>query len=60
MKFAFSSSKSIGNAVYIVAAKRTPIGSFLGKLSGFSAPELGGFAIKGAIESIKLNAKEVD
>jgi acetyl-CoA C-acetyltransferase len=49
MKFAFSSSKSVGQAVYIVAAKRTPIGSFLGKLSNFTAPELGGFAIRGAL-----------
>ncbi len=47
-------------SVYIVAAKRTPIGSFLGKLSNFNAPQLGGFAIKGALESINLNPKEVD
>ena len=45
------------SSVYIVAAKRTPIGSFLGKLSNFSAPQLGGFAIKGALESINLNPK---
>ena len=48
------------SSVYIVAAKRTPIGSFLGKLSNFSATQLGGFAIKGALESINLNPKEVD
>jgi len=48
------------SSVYIVAAKRTPIGSFLGKLSNFTAPQLGGFAIKGALESINLNPKEVD
>lgn len=57
IKFAFS---SLGRDVYIVAAKRTPIGTFSGKLANFQAPELGGFAIKGALDSIKLNPKEVD
>jgi acetyl-CoA C-acetyltransferase len=47
-------------SVYIVAAKRTPIGSFLGKLSPLSAIKLGGFAVRGALESINLNPKEVD
>lgn len=46
--------------VYIVAAKRTPIGSFLGKISHMQAPELGGVAIKGALDDIKLNPSEVD
>lgn len=57
IKYAFSSR---GRDVYIVAARRTPIGAFNGKLAGFQAPELGGFAIKGALDSIKLNPKEVD
>jgi acetyl-CoA C-acetyltransferase len=34
----------------IVAGARTPIGKLLGSLKGFSAAELGGFAIKGALE----------
>jgi hypothetical protein len=34
----FSTHKSFGKTTYIVAAKRTPIGSFLGKLSKFSGP----------------------
>ena len=33
----------------IVAGARTPIGRLLGGLKGFSAAELGGFAIKGAL-----------
>jgi len=33
-------------SVYIVAAKRTPIGSFLGKLSKIKAPDLGSIAIR--------------
>ena len=46
--------------VYIVAAVRTPMGSFGGSLSGFSATQLGAAAIKGALEKIKLDAKEVN
>jgi acetyl-CoA C-acetyltransferase len=46
--------------VYIVAAKRTPIGAYLGSLSKFSATDLGGFAIKGCLESINLDPKMVD
>lgn len=45
------------SSVYIVAVKRTPIGSFLGKLSSLSAIKLGGIAIKGAMESIHLNPR---
>jgi len=45
------------SSVYIVAAKRTAIGSFLGKISNLSAPQLGGYAIKGAVDSINLNPK---
>ncbi len=47
------------NEVYIVSAARTPIGSFGGKLAGFSATELGSFAIKGALEKAGVNASEV-
>jgi acetyl-CoA C-acetyltransferase len=46
--------------VYIVAAKRTPIGSFGGKLSGFTAVQLGSIAIKGALEQAKVAADQVD
>ena len=45
--------------VYIVSAVRTPMGSFGGKLSSFSATRLGGIAIKGAIDRIKLNPSEI-
>lgn len=58
IKYAFGTS--LGRDVYIVAAKRTPIGAFTGKLSHLQAPELGGIAIKGALDSIKLSPKEVD
>ena len=46
--------------VVIVSAVRTPIGSFLGALSKVSAPELGAVAIKGALDKIKLDPKEVN
>lgn len=36
--------------VVIVSMARTPIGSFMGALSGIPAPELGAKAIKGALE----------
>jgi len=45
--------------VYIVAAKRTPIGSWGGALSGFSAIELGSFAIQGALKAAKVKASAV-
>jgi len=45
--------------VYIVAAVRTPIGSFGGKLASFTAVELGSLAIKGALEKSGINASEV-
>lgn len=38
------------NNVYIVSAVRTPIGSFGGKLAGFTATELGSKAIAGALD----------
>jgi acetyl-CoA C-acetyltransferase len=36
--------------VYIVSAVRTPMGSFGGVLSGFTATQLGTMAVKGAVE----------
>lgn len=41
--------------VVIVAAARTPIGSFMGGLSSFTASQLGSIAIKGALDKIQLN-----
>lgn len=46
--------------VFIVAAVRTPIGSFGGKLSGISATKLGATAIKGALAKCGLSADKVD
>lgn len=46
--------------IWIVAAKRTPIGRFQGQLSEFSAPQLGSVAIKATIEASGLSAKHID
>ena len=44
----------------IVAGARTPMGRLTGSLKGFSAADLGGVAIKGALERSGVSAGEVD
>jgi acetyl-CoA C-acetyltransferase len=44
---------------YIISAQRTPIGAFLGSLSGFSAPQLGAIAIKSALEKAGIAPDQV-
>jgi len=46
--------------VFIVSAARTAIGNFLGALKDFSAPELGGFAIKEAVKRAGLQGQDID
>lgn len=46
--------------IVIVAAARTPIGSFMGALSTVPAPKLGAAAIKGALDKINLDPSLVD
>jgi len=46
--------------VVIVSAARTPVGSFLGGLSGLSAAKLGEIAIKAALERAGVAGAEVD
>ena len=48
------------DAVVIVAAKRTPIGAFLGTLSGATSPQLGAAAIKGAVDASGVDGADVD
>ncbi len=45
---------------YIVAGARTPIGKMSGALASFSAAELGGFAIKAALERAGVSPEEVE
>ncbi|MGH8825924.1 MAG: acetyl-CoA C-acetyltransferase [Jiangellaceae bacterium] len=44
----------------IVAGARTPIGKLLGSLSGFSAVDLGGVAIAGALDKAGVAPEQVD
>ena len=44
----------------IIAGARTPIGKLSGALAGFSGAELGGFAIKAALERAGLTPEQVD
>tara|TARA_B100000902_G_scaffold135762_1_gene134059 strand:+ start:3510 stop:4688 length:1179 start_codon:yes stop_codon:yes gene_type:complete len=46
--------------VVIVSAVRTPMGSFGGSLASITAPQLGGTAIKGALDKINLDPKYID
>jgi acetyl-CoA C-acetyltransferase len=46
--------------VFVLAAVRTPIGSFGGTLKGFTATQLGALAIKGALEKAVVSPAEVD
>jgi acetyl-CoA C-acetyltransferase len=44
----------------IVAGARTPLGRFLGSLKDFSGSDLGGIAIKGALEKAGVSGDHVD
>ena len=46
--------------VYIVGAARTAIGNFLGTLKNFTAPDLGGVAIKAALQRAGIGGADVD
>jgi acetyl-CoA C-acetyltransferase len=49
-----------GNAVVIVSAARTPVGSFNGALSGVPASYLGTVALKAAMARAKLEGGDID
>lgn len=55
-----SNDQDRSSAVYIVGAARTPIGKFMGGLSSTPATELGGIAIKAALERAVVDASAVD
>lgn len=44
----------------IVAGARTPMGRMSGSLKGFSGSDLGGFAIKGALDKAGITGEDVD
>lgn len=45
--------------VYILAARRTPLGSFMGALAGFSAGKLGAIAIQAALKDAGVKPEDV-
>jgi len=47
-------------AVFIVAAKRTPFGTFGGKLKGFTATEMAHVAAAAALEAGKIPKEAVN
>jgi acetyl-CoA C-acetyltransferase len=46
--------------VYIVAARRTPIGAFQGAFNPLTAPQLGAAAVQAAIKDSGLSAEQID
>ncbi|MEM7079310.1 MAG: thiolase family protein [Pseudomonadota bacterium] len=50
----------MAEAVYIVGAARTPVGSFQGSLASMSAPALGAHAINAALQQGEVQADTVD
>jgi acetyl-CoA C-acetyltransferase len=53
-------TRSSQNQTVIVAGARTPIGRLLGGLKGFTGAELGGFAIKAALEKAGVAPDQVE
>ncbi|URN14926.1 MULTISPECIES: acetyl-CoA C-acetyltransferase [Streptomyces] len=52
-------SGTTGTTSVIVAGARTPMGKLLGSLKSFSAADLGGFAIKAALERAGIGGEQV-
>ena len=50
----------MSKSVYVIAAVRTPMGSFLGTLSSVAATDLGAAAIRGALSKSGVSANQVD
>ncbi len=48
------------NKVVIVSAARTPLGKFGGKLKDIKAPQLGAYALQGALEKINLSPEDIE
>lgn len=46
--------------VYVVSAKRTAVGKFLGSLSGFTPGDIGSFVIRDIIKETKISPDSID
>ncbi len=53
-------ARIVGGMTVIVAGARTPIGKVQGSLSGFPAVDLGGIAIKGALDRAGVAPDQID
>lgn len=51
---------SVEDPIVIVSAKRTPMGGFMGALSGADATDLGATAIKSAVANARLASSDID
>nr|WP_202488609.1 acetyl-CoA C-acetyltransferase [Streptomyces sp. SID5473] len=56
---ASGTARSNGNTTVIVAGARTPMGRLLGSLKSFSGADLGGFAIKAALDRAGIGPDQV-
>jgi acetyl-CoA C-acetyltransferase len=48
------------SSIVILSGARTPIGKLSGSLASFSAAELGGFAIRAALEGARLSGEQIE
>ena len=46
--------------IFIVAARRTPIGAFQGALAGATAPQLGSAALRAAVGDSRVSGEQID
>lgn len=68
MAFTLKLGQNIGRRFYsssrrdvvIVAATRTPIGSFQSSLSSLSATQLGGIAVESAVQQAGIGKEDID
>ena len=51
---------STSEPIYIVAARRTPIGAFQGALAALTAPQLGAAAVRAALAQSGVSGEQVD
>ena len=49
-----------GRSVVIAAAKRTPVGSFMGQFKSMNAPQLGSAAARGAMSAAGVEPTEIE
>ncbi len=53
-------SNQTENSVYIVAAKRTAIGSFQGQFANVAAPQLGAAVIRATMDEVSVNPNDIE